>query len=312
MEPINSQASTKKLVVPVDHQEKKVASKGFWQTTLYRLSKHPLGVMGAIIVSALVFVAIFGPLLAPYDPNAIDFSNRFASPSLANPFGTDDFGRDIFSRVIHGARISLLVGIISVGIAASLGSSLGLIAGYASRILDEVIMRFMDILFAFPAILLAIAVLAVLGKGVTNAMVAIGVVYTPIFARIARSAVLSVRNEEYVKAARNLGTSDFNIIRWHILPNSMAPLIVETSLSLAFAILAEAALSFFGLGTPPPDPSWGRMLSEGRAYFQQSTWMAIFPGLAIMLSVMGFNFLGDGLRDALDPKMKQVLETRGR
>lgn len=214
--------------------------------------------------------------------------------------------------MIHGARISLLVGIISVGIAASLGSSLGLIAGYASRILDEVIMRFMDILFAFPAILLAIAVLAVLGKGVTNAMVAIGVVYTPIFARIARSAVLSVRNEQYVKAARNLGTSDFNIIRWHILPNSMAPLIVETSLSLAFAILAEAALSFFGLGTPPPDPSWGRMLSEGRAYFQQSTWMAIFPGLAIMLSVMGFNFLGDGLRDALDPKMKQVLETRGR
>ncbi len=173
-------------------------------------------------------------------------------------------------------------------------------------------MRGMDILFAFPAILLAIAILAALGKGIANAMIAIGLVYTPIFARIARSAVLSVRNEEYVTAARAMGTRDRVILPRHILPNSMAPIIVEISLSLAFAILAEAALSFFGLGTQPPDPSWGRMLSEGRAYFQQSFWMALFPGLAIMFSVMGFNFLGDGLRDALDPKMKQMLEMRGR
>lgn len=167
-------------------------------------------------------------------------------------------------------------------------------------------MRAMDILFAFPAILLAIAILAALGKGVVNAMVAIGIVYIPIFARIARGSVLSVREEEFVEAARAVGATDFRILFRHIFPNTLSPLIVETSLSLAFAILSEAALSFFGLGTQPPDPSWGRMLSEGRAYFRQSMWMGVFPGLAIMLTVMGFNFLGDGLRDVLDPRLKNV------
>jgi peptide/nickel transport system permease protein len=241
----------------------------------------------------------------------MDFTNRFSPPTLEHYFGTDDFGRDTFSRILYGARISLTVGIIAVTIATVLGTTFGLISGYTRRrAVDEVIMRGMDILFAFPAILLAIAILAILGKGVTNAMIAIGLVYTPIFARIVRGAVLSVRNEEYVTAARALGTRDRVILPRHILPNSAAPLIVEISLSLAFAILAEAALSFFGLGTQPPDPSWGRMLSEGRAYFQQSFWMALFPGLAIMFAVMGFNFLGDGLRDALDPKMKQTLEAQ--
>jgi peptide/nickel transport system permease protein len=290
-----------------------VESEGFWRSTLRRLLKHPVGRLGLIIVSLLVLMAIFGSIISPYDPNAIDFSNRFSPPTLDHPLGTDDFGRDTLSRVLYGARISLMVGIIAVSIAGTLGTFLGLIAGYTTRrLVDETIMRAMDILFAFPAILLAIAILAALGKGIANAMIAIGLVYTPIFARIARGAVLSVRNEEYVKAARALGTRNSFILLRHILPNSLAPLIVETSLSLAFAILAEAALSFFGLGTQPPDPSWGRMLSEGRAYFQQSIWMALFPGLAIMLSVMGFNFLGDGLRDALDPKMKQMLEMRGR
>jgi len=294
-------------------EEELTQSEGFWQTTLRRLLKHPVGRIGVIIVSVLVIMAIFGPLLSPYDPNAIDFNIRFSPPTFAHPFGTDDFGRDIFSRVLYGARVSLLVGVIAVTIAATLGTFLGLISGYTTRRwLDETIMRAMDILFAFPAILLAIAILAALGKGIENAMIAIGLVYTPIFARIARGAVLSVRNEEYVMAARALGTRNSLILLRHILPNSLAPLIVETSLSLAFAILAEAALSFFGLGTQPPDPSWGRMLSEGRSYFQQSVWMALFPGLAIMFSVMGFNFLGDGLRDALDPKMKQMLEMRGR
>ena len=293
--------------------EQFIKSEGFWQTTLRRLLKHPIGRIGAIIVAILVIMAIFGPLLSPYDPNAIDFEIRFLAPTWSHPFGTDDFGRDTFSRVMYGARISLLVGVIAVSIAGTLGTFLGLIAGYTTRRwLDEIIMRAMDILFAFPAILLAIAILAALGKGIANAMIAIGLVYTPIFARIARGAVLSVRSEEYVTAARALGTRNGVILLRHILPNSLAPLIVETSLSLAFAILAEAALSFFGLGTQPPDPSWGRMLSEGRAYFQQSIWMALFPGLAIMFSVMGFNFLGDGLRDALDPKMKQMLEMRGK
>ncbi|MFQ5434356.1 MAG: ABC transporter permease [Anaerolineae bacterium] len=294
-------------------EDQPIKSEGFWQTTLRRLLKHPIGRIGVIIVSILVLMAVFSSILSPYDPNAIDFSNRFSPPTWTHPFGTDDFGRDTFSRVLHGAQISLLVGVIAVSIAGTLGTFLGLIAGYTTnRVVDEVIMRMMDILFAFPAILLAIAILAALGKGIANAMIAIGLVYTPIFARIARGAVLSVRNEEYVTAARALGTRSSVIMLRHILPNSLAPLIVETSLSLAFAILAEAALSFFGLGTQPPDPSWGRMLSEGRAYFQQSVWMALFPGLAIMFSVVGFNFLGDGLRDALDPKMKQMLEMRGR
>ena len=301
------------LDVSILPDEQFVKSEGFWQTTLRRLLKHPIGRIGAIIVAVLVIMAIFGPLLSPYDPNAIDFEIRFLAPTWSHPFGTDDFGRDTFSRVMYGARISLLVGVIAVSIAGTLGTFLGLIAGYTTRRwLDEIIMRAMDILFAFPAILLAIAILAALGKGIANAMIAIGLVYTPIFARIARGAVLSVRSEEYVTAARALGTRNGVILLRHILPNSLAPLIVETSLSLAFAILAEAALSFFGLGTQPPDPSWGRMLSEGRAYFQQSIWMALFPGLAIMFSVMGFNFLGDGLRDALDPKMKQMLEMRGK
>jgi peptide/nickel transport system permease protein len=309
---MKTQAASKDQTIRAAEPREDVKSRGFWRTTLTRLVSHPLGLFGAVIVLLLIFVALFGSTIAPYDPNAIDFSNRFSPPTINHFFGTDDFGRDIFSRVLYGARISLLVGVIAVGIAATLGTTLGLLAGYTNRIVDEVIMRAIDVLFAFPAILLAIAVLAILGKGVDNAMIAIGLVYTPIFARIARSAVLSVKNEEFVKAARSLGSSDFNIIRWHILPNSIAPLIVETSLSLAFAILAEAALSFFGLGTQPPDPSWGRMLKEGQDYFRQSVWMAIFPGLAIMLSVMGFNFLGDGLRDALDPKMKQVLEKRGK
>lgn len=290
---------------------KNIPSEGFWKTTIRRLLKHPVGVIGVVIIVILVLAALLGPIVSPYDPNEQDFDNRFSPPTLSHPFGTDDFGRDTLSRVMYGARISLLVGVIAVSIAATLGTFLGLVAGYSTRVIDEVIMRIMDILFAFPAILLAIAILAALGKGIANAMIAIGLVYTPIFARIARGAVLSVRNEEFIKAARALGTRHFTILFRHILPNSLAPLIVETTLSLAFAILAEAALSFFGLGTQPPDPSWGRMLSEGRAYFQQSVWMAVFPGLSIMISVMGFNFLGDGLRDALDPKMKQVLEMRG-
>lgn len=283
-----------------------VASPGFWRDTAGRLLRHRVGMLGVVIVLILMLIALFGNALAPYDPNSMDMSARFAPPSWAHPLGTDDFGRDTLSRIIMGARVSLQVGLVAVGIAASVGSLLGLVAGYSGRLLDEIIMRAMDVLFAFPAILLAIAILAALGKGVTNAMIAIGIVYVPIFARIARSAVLSIRNEEFVEAARSIGASGPRILFRHIAPNAMAPLIVETTLSLAFAILAEAALSFFGLGTQPPDPSWGRMLSEGRAYFRQSAWMAIFPGIAIMFTVMGFNFLGDGLRDAMDPRLKNL------
>ena len=279
-------------------------AESLWLDALRRLRQQPLSIFSAILVSVLILTAIFGPMLAPYDPNEIDMANRFAPPSLEHPFGTDDFGRDILSRVMVGARVSLMVGIIAVGLSATVGSALGLLAGYMGRLTDEVIMRAMDILFAFPAILLAIAIMAALGRGVGNAMIAIGIVYIPIFARITRGSVLSVREEVYIEAARSIGSTDGRIMTRHILPNILSPIIVEITLSLSFAILAEAALSFFGLGTQPPDPSWGRMLSEGRAYFQQSVWLAIFPGLAIMLTVLGFNLLGDGLRDALDARMR--------
>lgn len=272
-----------------------------------RFFRHKLIIAGSFIIILLAIIALFGPYLAPYDPEAMNFAAVFAAPSLAHPFGTDEFGRDVFSRVLYGAAVSFRVAIVAVGISGIAGVFLGALAGFYGRWLDEIIMRIMDILFAFPAVLLAITVMAILGRGVTNAMIAIAVVYTPIFARVTRGAVISVRGREFVSAARALGQSNGQIIIKHILPNALAPIIVQTSLSLAFAILAEAALSFFGLGTQPPDPSWGRMLSEGRSFLNQAPWMGIFPGLAIMLSVMGFNFLGDGLRDLLDPRLKTIL-----
>ena len=276
-----------------------------WRDAMRRLVRHRLAMFGAAVLLIVAFMGVLGAAIVPYDPNGMDFSNRFATPSFAHWMGTDDFGRDIFSRIVVGARVSLLSGVVAVSVATAVGTSLGLIAGYSTRLTDEVIMRAMDVLYAFPAILLAIAVLAALGKGIENAMIAIGVVYIPIFARIARGAVLGIRNEEFIIAARALGAGNIRILLTHVLPNVLSPIIVEITLSLAFAILAEAALSFFGLGTQPPDPSWGRMLSEGRDFFRQSGWMGVFPGLAIFFTVMGFNFLGDGLRDALDPKLRR-------
>ena len=217
----------------------------------------------------------------------------------------------MFSRVLIAARASLQVGIIAVGIALVLGVPIGLVAGFYGRVADGVLMRLMDMLFAFPAILLAIAIVAVRGPGLTNAMIAIGIVYMPIFARIARGSVITVRKEVYVRAARSLGASDVRILRRHMLPNVVAPLIVQTSLSLAFAILSEAALSFLGLGVQPPQPSWGRMLADGRGFIKQAPWIGVFPGLAILFTVMAFNLVGDGLRDALDPRQKSVIESRG-
>jgi peptide/nickel transport system permease protein len=269
-----------------------------------RFLHHRLAMTGGIIIVVLGLAAIFGHLLAPFDPLKMDFSARFAPPSLAHPFGTDDFGRDIFSRILYGAAVSFKASFIAVAISGTAGIFLGAVAGFYGKLLGEVVMRAMDVLFAFPAVLLAIIVVAILGRGVGNAMIAIAIVYTPIFARVTRGAVISVRGREYVGAARALGQSNLTIIFKHILPNALGPIIVQTSLSLAFAILAESALSFFGLGTQPPEPSWGRMLSEGRSFLHQAPWMGIFPGVAIMLAVMGFNFLGDGLRDLLDPRLQ--------
>ncbi|TVR93383.1 MAG: ABC transporter permease [Trueperaceae bacterium] len=271
---------------------------------LRKALRHGLVLAGGGVVLFLGCLAAFGQALAPYDPLAMDFTARFAPPSLAHPFGTDDFGRDLLSRVMYGARVSVQVAFIAVGISASAGVTLGVTAGYLGGWVDELIMRVMDVIFAFPAVLLAITVMAILGRGVENAMIAIAIVYAPIFARVTRGAVISVRDREFVTAARALGQTHTRIMWAHVLPNALGPIIVQTSLSLAFAILAEAALSFFGLGTQPPDPSWGRMLAEGRGFLGQAPWMGIFPGLAIMVSVLGFNLLGDGLRDVLDPRWR--------
>lgn len=289
----------------LEHQQKEPSRLA---NTWRLLRRSPLALTGTLIIGLLIVLAVIGPSVAPYPPNKVRVKERTEPPSLSHPFGTDDRGRDIFTRVLYGARVSLRVGIIAVGISATIGTLLGALSGYFGGWLDELVMRFGDIMFAFPGILLAIAIMAVLGPGINNAMLALGIVYTPIFARITRGSVLAIRQDVYVEAARASGASSGRIIRRHILPNVLAPIIVETTLSLAFAILAEAALSFLGLGTPPPDPSWGRMLSEGRDYMREAPWMGIFPGLAIILSVMGFNFLGDGLRDALDPRLKNVLE----
>ncbi|CAN5756600.1 ABC transporter permease [soil metagenome] len=271
-----------------------------------RLALAGLGVLGILVI-----IAIVGPSVAPFRANEQAILDRFHGPSWEHWFGTDDLGRDTFSRVLIAARGSLQVGVIAVGIALGLGVPIGLVAGYYGGVVDAVAMRLMDIVFSFPAILLAIAVVAVRGPGLVNAMIAIGIVYMPIFARIARGSVLTVRQEVYVRAARSLGATDRRIIAKHVLPNIVAPLIVQTSLSLAFAILSEAALSFLGLGVQPPQPSWGRMLADGRGFMKQAPWIGIFPGLAILVTVMAFNLVGDGLRDALDPRQKSVIESRG-
>ncbi|TDE14109.1 nickel transporter permease [Jiangella asiatica] len=279
--------------------------------TLALLFRSPTAIVAGAVLVALVVTAVLGDSLAPHDPTATDVSNRLQSPSTAHWFGTDELGRDVLSRVIEGAAVSLKVGAVAVGISLVAGVLIGLVAGYYGTWVDDVLMRLSDVLFAFPAMLMAIAVLAILGPGSTNAMIAIGIVYTPIFARITRASVLSVREEVYVRAARSAGAGDLRIVGRHVLPNVTAPIIVQTSISLAFAILSEAALSFVGLGTQPPDPSWGRMLSEGRGFIEQAWWMAVFPGLAIFVTVLAFNVLGDALRDVLDPRQRSAMAGTG-
>lgn len=266
-----------------------------------RLARH----MGARVGGALLLVVLIGavcaPLLSRHDPLQIAPARRLQGPSAAHPLGTDMYGRDTFSRVMHGGRISLSVGALSVGIALAAGGSIGVASGFLGGWVDTAAMRLSDILLAFPAILLAIALLAFLGGGFWNVVIAIGIVYTAPFSRVARAAVLTVRHEEYVDAARAIGASGTRILQRHVLPNAIAPLIVECTLRLALAILAEAALSFLGLGTQPPAPTWGQMIAEGRAVMTFSSWPTIGPGIAISVTVLGFNLLGDGVRDALDP-----------
>ena len=254
----------------------------------------------------VVLAAAAGPWIVPYAANDIDLGRALQAPSWAHVFGTDDLGRDIYSRVVLAAGVSVQVSVVSVSIAFAAGVLLGLIAGYFGGWIDTIVMRIVDVMFAFPVLLLALAIVAILGPGLTTAMIAIGVVYVPIFARVARASTLSVREEPFVRAAQGMGAGSRWIILRHILPNVAAPLIVQTSLSLAFAILSEAALSFLGLGVQPPNPSWGRMLFDARGYLDQAWWMAVFPGLAVFVTVLAFNLLGDTLRDVLDPSRREV------
>ena len=269
------------------------------------MKRKPLGVGSASLLFLLVFTAIFADVLAPYDPLFTHPEIRLTPPGWQHPFGTDDIGRDVLSRIIYGARISLWVGLLAVGIGTATGTIIGLICGYWEGRLDLVLQRFMDALMAIPGLILALAIVAVLTPNTTNAMLAIAVVIIPGNSRIVRGAVLSAKQNPYVEAARALGCGHRRIIVSHILPNVTAPILIIASIWLGNAIFIEAALSFLGLGTQPPTPSWGLMLSStGRAFMEQAPWLAIFPGLAISLAVLGFNLFGDTLRDVWDPKLR--------
>ena len=264
--------------------------------------RNPIGIVGAAIVGFCILTALFGRFIWTIDPNAPD-ADRLLGPSRAHPFGTDDLGRDTLARVIHGAQVSLQVGVVAISIALVAGTLIGLIAGYRGGIVDLLLMRVVDIMFAFPGIVLAIVIAGLLGATRRNAMIAIGIIIVPAFARVVRAAVLEVMGFPFIESARALGGGGLRIMVRHLIPNIVAPLIVLTTVYFSTAILSEATLSFLGLGTQPPEAAWGNMLSTARSYIDQSIWMSIFPGLAIMIVVLGFNFLGDGLRDVLDPRV---------
>lgn len=277
-----------------------------FQRIIKQLLRNRRAVVGGILLLLIIGLAIFAPYVTRYDPAKQNMRNRLQSPSKEHIFGTDQFGRDIYTRVVYGARLSLRVGFMSISLALILGSALGLIAGFYGGILDNIIMRFIDILLALPGFLLALSIVAALGPGMENVILAIGVSYIPSFARMMRSAVLAIRELDYVDAAEALGASDFRIIMAHIVPNSVNPIIVLTTLSLAGAILSAAGLSFLGMGAQPPTPEWGSMIATSRPFIRVSHWSVTIPGLAIFTTVMCLNLVGDGLRDALDPRLKNV------
>ncbi|MBS3948727.1 MAG: ABC transporter permease [Dethiobacter sp.] len=273
----------------------------FWR----RLRHNRLAMFGVAVIALLTMAAVFAPWLAPYSPTAQNLPQRLQPPGPTHLLGTDDFGRDILSRIIHGARASLLVGFFSVGAALVGGGFLGMLAGYYGARLDNLIMRVMDVILALPTILLAMVIVTALGPGLFNVMIAVSVSLIPNYARVVRAAVLTVREQDFIEAARASGASDLRIMYRHILPNSFDPLIVQGALGVAEAILAAASLSFIGLGAQPPTPEWGSMLSSGRAFLRDAPHVATFPGLAIMLTALALNLFGDGLRDALDPRWRR-------
>lgn len=265
--------------------------------------REPVALLGFAMVGSLALVAIVVGFLPLRDPLELS-GQRLAAPSLERPFGTDALGRDLLSRILHGAQLSMRVAVLSVAAAALVGGAIGLVSGYVGRTLDLAIGRVMDVFFAFPAILLALGIVAALGPDPRNVIIAIAVVYTPIFSRVVRAPVLALKAREFVEAARSIGATPSRIVLRHILPNLTSTLIVQISLALSWAVLTEGALSFLGLSAQPPAPSWGVMLNEGRQHLELATHLALFPGLAIMFAVLGFNLLGDGLRDTLDPQRR--------
>ena len=287
----------------VETQKKRSMALEIWR----RLRKNKMAMLGLVILVMLALTAIFADVIADYDTKVIaqDIKNRLQGPSMEHWCGTDEFGRDIFARLVHGSRVSLVVGLISVSISLLMGGALGAIAGYYGGRVDNVIMRIMDIFLAVPSILLAMTIVAALGTSLVNVMLAIGVSGVPGYARIVRASVMSIKDQEFVEASRAIGAKSPTTIFREILPNCLAPIIVQATLSVAGAILSTASLSFIGLGVQPPSPEWGAMLSGGRNYLRDALHLTLFPGLAIVITILALNLLGDGLRDALDPRLKQ-------
>jgi ABC-type dipeptide/oligopeptide/nickel transport system permease subunit len=274
--------------------------------SLAPLVRNPLVLGGLALVVFFFAVAVLANVLAPADPVQMNAAQALEAPSLAAPFGTDRFGRDVLSRAIHGTRVSLFVGVGSILIAALVGTTVGLIAGYWGGTVDNVLGRIMDVFFTFPSLILAIAISVALGMGTQNALLAIAVTFWPGFGRVVRGATLAERSKEYVEAARVLGASSLRVMRGHLLPNVLSPIIVQMTVGISYAIIIESSLSYLGLGTQPPTPSWGTMINEGRTFLDRAPWISVFPGLAIMGAVLAFNLLGDGLRDVLDPRIRPV------
>ncbi len=279
--------------------------RSLWLDSLRRMARNPGAILGLVLLVLMIAAALLAPQITHYDPAEIVPRDRLQAPNAAHWFGTDAFGRDIYTRVVYGARISLLVGVVAVAIATLLGVTLGLLAGYFGGLTDALIMRGVDVMLAFPGILLALVIVAVLGPDLLNAMVAVGISSAPTYARVTRSAVLQTKTNLYIEAATVAGVPTWQIVLRHLLPNILGPIVVVTTLGVAGAIISGASLSFLGLGAKPPTPEWGLMLSEGRSFLRQAWWITTFPGLAIMLTVLAINLLGDGLRDALDPRMQK-------
>lgn len=277
---------------------------GPWRDAWKAYRKNKIAMIGLIMIVLFIVIAILAPLIAPYDYKAQELSSRLKPPSWAHLFGTDDLGRDLLTRVLYGARISLWVGTFSVLGSIIMGTLLGILAGFYGRWIDMIISRVFDILLAFPSILLAIAIVAILGPSLQNALYAIAIINIPTYGRLVRAKVLSLKSEEFITAARAIGMKNSGILLRHILPNSLTPIIVQGTLGIATAIIEAAALGFLGLGAQPPAPEWGKMLSDSRQFIQTAPWTVVFPGVSIMLTVLAFNLMGDGLRDAMDPRMK--------